>query len=74
MSDSKFYKSRVTMTVLSDRPVEDMDVKDIIYQCDDGDMVLHSIVVAAETLSRAQLDAALIEAGSDPEFFPSDED
>lgn len=71
MSDEKFYKTTLSFVVLSSEPIPDaMELNTIISECDDGGYVLHSVPpLVEEILDRADIDAALIEAGSDPSFF-----
>ena len=51
-----------------------MDIEDILRETDDGDMVLASMANAVIHLDRDQMNRELIAAGSDPEFFPDEEE
>ena len=68
-----YYRTRVVLTVLSDRTLDGLDIGDIVRECDDGDMVLGSFETEPEAISREQMDGYLWAAGSDPSFF-GDED
>lgn len=74
MSKRKFFKTVFQIEVLSeDKPLNDVgSLHDIAYQIDEGDcsgVVKHikSIRLTAEKAAKA-----LIEQGSDPEFFQLD--
>jgi hypothetical protein len=64
-----FYRSRITLTVLSNRPVDGMELGAIIYECEEGDMVLGDVSLDTQSLTREQMNTELVEAGSDPSFF-----
>jgi hypothetical protein len=71
----KFYKSTITVTVLSEEPIPpDASLADIAYNFteggDSGDWELTKV----EELDGKQAAAALIAQGSDPEFFGLTED
>lgn len=64
----KFYKTVITVTVLSDEDTSGMSLDDIMTESDTGGMVAVSEFECEEILKQdcAQL---LIEFGSEPEFF-----
>jgi hypothetical protein len=66
---SAFYRSRIILTVLSEAPLDGMDVGDILYECDEGSMVLGAVDIATTQVDRATIDQELHLAGSDPSFF-----
>lgn len=74
MPDREFFRSTVTLTVLSDRSIADDALGVILENCDDGDCVLASLEHDEETLTRPEMDEALTKAGSDPSFFPDDDE
>ena len=63
------YRTEITLTVLSEEPIAISDVSDICRECDEGDFVLYSQTRVAENIGLEQMAYALLEAGSDPEFF-----
>lgn len=69
-----YYRNRLTLTVLSDRPIEGLDIGYLLEQCDTGDMVLGAVDLSTDTLDRAGIDAELIAAGSDPGFYSDDDE
>jgi hypothetical protein len=71
----KFYKTVITLEVLSeDEPVDNWDLENIVYGMDKGN--LSGVVNTQDPieLSPAAAALALIEQGSDPEFFGLDRD
>lgn len=71
---TEFYRNVVTVTILSDRPIDGMDIDTLLYQCTDGDMVMGAMDLATTQIDRARMDQELILAGSDPTFFSPDDD
>ena len=70
---SEYRKNTIILTVLSDRPIDGMDIGAILYNCDEGDMVLGDVDIAATVIDRPRMDALLTLAGSDPSFFGDEE-
>jgi hypothetical protein len=74
MTTRKFYKTTITIEVLSEEPIpEEMDLADIIQESSEG-AFSRGVVSEKETvLNGEQAVKALAEQGSDPEFFGLDE-
>jgi hypothetical protein len=72
----KFYKTVYTFTVLTeDNPVPDnMDLEDVLYECQDGGWSGDITSVSIDELSSAQMAKALLEQHSSPEFFDLEDD
>ncbi len=70
----KFYATTITLKILSDRDVNNLDLKDLIEESDTGDCVLSILQRDVVELTGEQVAEDLIEAGSDPSFFNLDED
>jgi hypothetical protein len=70
MSARKFYRTVVSITVLSDEPLPShWDLVEIAYDIIEGESVGYHLKREQEVLSKKQVCAALYEAGSDPSFF-----
>jgi hypothetical protein len=67
------YLTTITFKVLSDRPLDDLDDEDVLREADGGDMVATS-TREAEAISDERCKELLIEFGSEPAFFFSDDD
>ena len=71
---SKFYVNTITLTVLSEEPIVERELGQILEDCDTGDLVL-----AADSLTPMQVDGRTMAnwphiAHSDPGFFNLDDD
>ena len=66
---NQLRKNTISLTVLSNRPLDFMSLNDVLYEADEGDMVLSSMRVTAILIDKDQMDKELLEAGSDPGFF-----
>ena len=64
-----FYKGTVTFSYVSDVPLKNTDLEQIITECDMGGAVGGKHVVTEETIDRAAADELAREYGSDGEFF-----
>jgi hypothetical protein len=72
MATRRYYRHRFTLTVLSDDThpnLNNLSMADLSYETDEGDMVLHSVETSSDELTREQMENALVDAGSDPDFF-----
>lgn len=72
-----YYRTKISFVVLSERPIDtdnlDTIIYDtIIYNCDEGDCVLHSTGFETQEQTAEQMQVLLTEAGSDPTFFMLD--
>jgi len=65
----KFYKTRITVEVLSERPYDEEDLDAIAYDVCDGDCVGTVENLGSVELSESDMVDALEEAGSDSSFF-----
>lgn len=64
------YRTKIEVTVLSEEPIpEDMDIGDVLREADSGDFVMAAYWTAPELLTKPEMAAALIAAGSEPLFF-----
>jgi len=72
----KFYRSIIVFEVLHDRPLSNMDLGDIVYECDRGDCVgsFHPDTDWNAEVDGPEMAEALTRAGSEPEFFNLDDD
>jgi hypothetical protein len=73
MSKTKrFYKTEITFTVLSEIPVENIDLASLVLECNAGDMVGKESERKVQELSASFMRDELVEAGSEPGFFSLD--
>lgn len=70
---NKFYKTTFTVTVLSEEPIQDMDIADLPRGYTEGDLVLHSVKAKETKLTGKQAADLLYDAGSQPGFFNLDD-
>lgn len=69
----RFYKATYRVTVLSaDEPFRDDDLYNFAYAIDEGDCV-GDVVESCVEVSREEMARLLVEVGSDPSFFGSDD-
>lgn len=71
----KFYRHRYTLEVLSETQFDgDVELRDVLRECDEGELVLHSI--SHETFEETpQIMAKLLnDCGSEPGFFNLDDE
>lgn len=66
---SKFYKTIVTIEILSEEPIGNPDLEEIQYQTTEGNWSGVVDVTSEEELTPEEMSKALIAQGSDPEFF-----
>lgn len=72
-SDRKFYKTVVTVTVLSEEPLcRGTDLKDIAHQIIEGDWSGEVDVGNSKEVTASEVAKLLEEQGSDPGFFRLD--
>jgi hypothetical protein len=71
---SEYRKNTIVITVLSDGPIDDLPLERIIYECDEGSMVMGDMDLASMVIDRPRMDQLLTLAGSDPSFFFEDEE
>lgn len=74
MTTRKFYKTVLQVEVLSEEPIGDMDLEQVSHEIVEGDFSGQSIVMQTKELNGKEAAAALVEQGSDPEFFMIDEE
>jgi hypothetical protein len=69
------YRTTFTVVILSEAALpETLELSEALAEADTGDYVGTYTVVAREKLTTAQMAQALLDAGSDPEFFGLDVD
>jgi hypothetical protein len=74
-SDRKFYKTTVTVTILSEEPISrGVELNDIAHQITLGDWSGEVDVGSSREVTARQVAALLKEQGSDPGFFTLDSD
>lgn len=70
-----FYKTIIQIEVLSeDKPVDDLDLRQISYEIYDGDCVGASSLISKQELTGKECANELYDLGSEPEFFNLDDD
>lgn len=65
----KLYRTVIVYEVLSDRPVGDMDIADIVRECYEGDFSGATLTEMAETVTPEKMAALSESQGSDVEFI-----
>lgn len=65
----KFYVNHMTIRVLSEEPLDDIDLADLNYEVTEGGSVLHTFEVKSRLVTEACMTAQLLDAGSEPGFF-----
>jgi hypothetical protein len=71
------YRTAIALTVLSESPLEAMDLEDlagVVRECNQGDYVGDVAFGNSEKLSGKEMADALYAAGSEPGFFMLDDD
>ena len=75
MSSNTFYRTILTVEVLSEEPVSDaLSLADIAREGEDGSFSLDVTSQETTGVSSAEMATLLLAQGSDPEFFLLDED
>ena len=70
MTDRKFYKTIITLEVLSEEPIPAwMEAEDIVRESSDGSFSMATVGNNEVELDGKQMVGELNEQGSDPEFF-----
>jgi len=68
------YKTVVSITVLSDEPLDGASLDDIAYQIEDGDWVGYNLIHKEKPIKGSAAIQAISDSGSDPAFFFMDQD
>jgi hypothetical protein len=66
---SKFYKTIVTIEILSEEPIGNPDLEEIQYQTTEGHWSGVCDISSVQELTAEEMSKALIAQGSDPQFF-----
>jgi len=75
MTNRKFYKTRITLEILSEDPIpEGMDVPDIMTEATEGEYSAQVLPMETDIIDGKQAADALLEQGSDCGFFSLTED
>ena len=75
MSPRRFYRTVLTITVLSETPIPgDMDLSDILNEADEGSYMAGGKELHQFTLSAKEAVNWLYDFGSEPIFFKLDDD
>jgi hypothetical protein len=70
MSKRKFYRTVVSIEILSEEPLgKDLDLEDLAYAIDQGPCVGHALRLKSKKISAKQAAKALYEFASEPSFF-----
>lgn len=70
MTKRKFYKTIISMRILSEDPIpRDLTITEIIQECDSGSFVGDEMEHKDTELNGKQAVAALYDVGSEPGFF-----
>jgi hypothetical protein len=72
MSDKKYYRSLITLEVLSDEPIEEMGLGDIIRECDSGHLSGDTFSFVQTEVTPHHMEHLLIAQRSDPCFLLGD--
>ena len=67
------YKTVVSITVLSDEPLDGASLEDIAYETEEGQWVGYNLTHKETKLKGLAAVEAIKDAGSEPEFFYMDE-
>lgn len=75
MTERKFYKTTITVVVLTEDLLEGspLELSTIVSECDEGAFVSHSEYRKSEEVTAEQMANLLKEAGSEPDFFQIEE-
>lgn len=75
MTQRKFYKTLITIEVLSEDPIpDDMNIAQIAFEASDGDYSMSDGMRIETVLTGKAAADALQEQGSDPGFFKLTDD
>ncbi len=74
MMKKNFFETTFTIKVLSEKPIEGIDLQDLDYEVNEGHSVLRSRREKIKSLTGKQMANALYDAGSDPSFFQLDDE
>ena len=70
MTDRKFYKTVISIEVLSEEPIPgDMELDSIVKECRDGCYSMRPLKHTVTKINGRQAANALKRQGSDPDFF-----
>ena len=70
----KFFKTTITIEILSEKKYNSTDLSKIAYDITDGDCSGKVEVSSYQELTPQEAAKALLAQGSDPEFFGLDDD
>jgi len=74
MTNRKFYKTQVVVTVLSEEPINpNCNLEDLYYAITEGECSGVTEIMEPTELNGKEAANALLEQASDPEFFDIDE-
>lgn len=71
---AKFYRTLVSFTVLSEEPIDNMDIGTIVNDCQDHHLVMTGTGTDVIELDGKQMADELYDANSEPGFFQLDDD
>jgi len=69
MTERKFYKTILQVEILSEEPVQTVDLESIHHQITEGDWSGNTEIVSQTTLNGKEAAEALLNQASDPKFF-----
>ena len=70
----KFYRTTITFEVLSNEPIEDMEMQDIVRECIEGRFSGDTKSFATEEVSKERMAKLLEDQRSDPSFLIDDDE
>ena len=71
--EKKFYRTTLTLTFLSDQPVDDLDADALVEQSNSGDLVMSVAHRSSKEVNAIEMASSLLKAGSEPSFFQIDD-
>ena len=69
-----YFKTVLVVTVLSDEPIGDRTLEEVVYGMDCGDLVGSYSHGESEEVDAEEMRSLLSSANSDPDFFDEDEE
>jgi len=74
MSNRQFYKTIIPVEVLSEEPIGDLDIQDILFRAEQGDFSMRVLPEQQTVLNGKEAADALDAQASAPSFFGLTED
>lgn len=75
MDDRKYYRTRITVSVLSEKPqAADLPLEDVAYMINEGDCVGQVTQSESKEMTAKNMARSLYRYGSEPGFFRLNDD